>query len=89
MTSHGTENNTPYALDVKVPLTGGHSICAGCVCWLKKYRGWGVVVSNPYGGTPLQLRCYPEKNTFVGYVTLLKPPKPPNPLFGFQKYVVF
>lgn len=38
------------ALCVKVPLTGGvpERVLGGW--WLEKYRGWGVVVSNPYGG---------------------------------------
>jgi hypothetical protein len=59
--------------------------------WLaeKNIGGGGSVCGFDPGGTSLQLRCYPEKNTFVGSVMLWKPPKPPNPLFGFRSYVIF
>lgn len=46
---------TPCIYDVKVPLTGGCFLSAGRMdTGQKNIGGWGVVVSNPYGG------CFPR-----------------------------
>ena len=51
----GTKNNTPYALDVKVPLTGGVSMCVLGGWWLEKIGGGGLWFRIPMGGVSQML----------------------------------